>query len=82
MGCTVAATVSGGRQGGLAMLVARVGKAGDGGAIGPPRILGAGSAAVIGGGGLGLGKTQCRRRQFDNGFPSAKARRLMRQNFQ
>ena len=57
-----------GRQGGLAMLVAPIGKAGDGGAVSPPRIVGAGSAAVIGGGGLGLGKTQCRRRQFDNGF--------------
>ena len=57
-----------GRQGGLAMLVTPVGKAGDGGAVGAPGVVGAGGAAVIGGGGLGLGKTQCRRRQLDNGL--------------
>ena len=56
------------RQGGLAMLVTPVGKAGDGGAVGAPCVVGAGGAAVIGGGGLGLGKTQCRRRQLDNGL--------------
>ena len=50
------------------MLVTPVGKAGDRGAISPPGIFGAGRAAVIGGGGLGLGKTHCRHRQFDDGL--------------
>ena len=50
-----------GRQGGLAMFVAPVGKAGDGGAISPPGIFGAGGAPVIGGGGFGLGKIEFRR---------------------
>ncbi len=56
------------RQGGLAMLVTPFGKAGDGGAVSAPRILGAGGAAIIGGGGLGFGKTQCRHRQLDDGL--------------
>ena len=57
-----------GRQCGLAMHGAPFGEGRHSGTVGPPCIDGPGGAPVIGGGCFGLGETQRRRRQLDNGF--------------
>ena len=67
-----------GRQRGLHMHRAPFGESRHPRAVGPPGIVGAGGAPVIGGRGFGLGETRGRRRQLDDGFKLEPVAHLVR----